>query len=354
VTLPDTMRAARLHRVATPDVPWQVQVDEMPVPHPGPGELLVEVRACGVCASDLHVAQGVTPHGQELPLTLGHEPAGVVAAVGDGIVDWQPGDRVAVMSGRPCGRCSYCSVGRDNLCIRMSVLGVDADGALATYVLADPSLVVPIPIEVSYEHAAITTDAVATPYHALKRAGVADGAVIAVVGLGGLGLHAVLLAKLVGMQVIGIDRDPVQLERALDWGADHVVDANEGSPSRKVRELTAGGADRALEFVGTAETVDQAVKCVAPGGRAVVVGLGPEPLRTVPIARFVSQETELVGSFGATAQDLGELFDLLEEGRLDLSLSITHTTDLDGVPEALERLASREGSPIRTVVTGLA
>lgn len=354
MSLPDTMRAARLHRVRTETESALVQVDEVPVPHPGPGELLVEVRACGVCASDLHVAQGVTPHGQPLPITLGHEAAGVVAGVGEGVADWQPGDRVAVMAGRPCGRCSYCTVGRDNLCLRMSVLGVDADGALATFVLADPTLVVPVPIEVSYEHAAIATDAVATPYHALKRAGIGEGAVAAIVGLGGLGMHAILLAKLAGMHVIGIDQDPVQLERALEWGADEVVDAREGAPARRVRELTGGGADRALEFVGTAATVDQAVKCLGPGGRAVVVGLSAERLSTVPIALFVSQETELVGSFGATAQDLGELFDLLEEGRLDLSRSITHTTDLDGVPDALERLESREGSPIRTVVTGLA
>lgn len=353
MSLPDTMRAARLHRVRTSDAPELVQVDEVAVPHPGPAEVLVEIRACGVCASDLHVAQGVTPHGPQLPQTLGHEPAGVVAAVGDGVVDWQPGDRVAVMAGRPCGRCPYCTIGRDNLCVRMSVLGVDADGALATFVLADPTLLVPVPIEVSYEHAAITTDAVATPYHALKRAGVAEGAVVAIVGLGGLGMHAILLAKLVGMQVIGIDRDPVSLERALEWGADEVVDASDGSPSRRVRELTGGGVDRALEFVGTADTVDQAVKCLAPGGRAVVAGLSADQLATVPIARFVAQETELVGSFGSTMQDLGELFDLLEDGRLDLSRSITHTTDLNGVPDALARLESREGSPIRTVVTDL-
>lgn len=353
MTLPDTMRAARVHLTASDDEPWEVRVDDVPVPHPGPGELLVEVRACGVCASDLHVAQGITPHGQPLPLTLGHEAAGVVAALGDGVSDWEPGDRIAVLPGRPCGRCSYCAAGRDNLCPNASVLGVDADGALATFVLADPSLVLPIPLEVSYEHAAITTDAVATPYHALKRAGIVDGGVAAIIGLGGLGLHAVQLAKLAGMQVIGVDVDPVQLERATEWGADAVVDAREGSPSRRIRELTGGGADRSLEFVGTAATVDQAVKAVAPGGRAVAVGLSPEAIETIPVALLVSQERELVGSFGATAQDLGELFDLVEDGRLDLSRSITDTTDLAGVPDALRRLESREGSPIRTVVTDL-
>jgi alcohol dehydrogenase, propanol-preferring len=353
VSLPPTMRATRLHRTRTEGVPELVAVDEVPRPDPGPVEVLVEVRACGVCASDLHVVQGHTPHGPVLPQILGHEPAGVVAAVGSEVTDWRPGDRVALLMSRICGVCAYCTIGRENLCVHLSVPGIDADGAMATYALADPAFLVPVPSSVPFEQAAITTDAVATPYHALKRAGVAEGATVAVYGLGGLGMHAVLLAKLAGAEVIGVDLDPVNLQRALDWGADAVVDAGDGTPARAIRELTGGGADRAMEFVGSAATVDQAVKSLAPGGRAVLVGLTPERLALLPIARFVAQETEVVGSFGSTRQDLGELFDLLDDGRLDLSRSVTHTTDLDGVSAALHRLETREGHPIRTVVTDL-
>jgi alcohol dehydrogenase, propanol-preferring len=194
------------------------------------------------------------------------------------------------------------------------------------------------------------TDAVATPYHALKRGGVGEGSTVAVFGLGGLGMHAVLLAKLAGAEVVGIDVDDVNLQRALDWGADEVVHAGDGRPARRIRELTEGGVDRSFEFVGLAATVDQAVKCLRPGGRATIVGLGPEPLATLPIARFVAQETEVVGSFGSTHQDLGELFDLVEEGRLDLSRSVTDVLPLDELPAALRRLETREGNPIRTVV----
>jgi D-arabinose 1-dehydrogenase-like Zn-dependent alcohol dehydrogenase len=347
------MRALRLHRVRDADGPEDLRVEEVATPRPAPTQVLVEVAACGVGARDLSVVRGVTPHGPQLPQILGHEAAGTVAAVGAEVTDWQPGDRVAVLVGRPCKRCVYCQIGRDNLCLTLSVPGIDTDGALAGYVLADPDLLAPVPLEVPFHEAAIVVEAVATPYHALKRAGLAEGSIVAIVGLGGLGMHALLLAKLWGAHVVGIDVDPVNLERALAWGADAALDARDGDVVDRVHELTAGGADRAIEFVGTPASVDQAVRCIAPGGRAVVVGHGPEQLATLPIGQFVARELEVAGSFGSTLQDVGELFDLLEDGRLDLSRSVTHTTDLAGAGDALRRLESRNEHPIRSVVTNL-
>jgi 2-desacetyl-2-hydroxyethyl bacteriochlorophyllide A dehydrogenase len=351
VSQPSTMRAARLHRVRTEDTPELVTVDEVPVPDPGRGEVLVQVKACGVCASDLHVVQGVTPHGPSLPQILGHEPSGVVAAVGDDVDGWMPGDRVAFQMARPCGACAYCQVGREALCQDLRVPGVDADGAQAEYAIADQRFLTPLPSTIAFDQAAIMTDAVATPYHALKRGGVGEGVLVAVFGLGGLGMHAVQLAKLAGADVIGVDLDPVNLERALAWGADEVVDASDGKPARRIKEVTGGGVDRSFEFVGATATVDQALKCLKPGGRATVVGLTPQPLRLMPQALFVAQELELVGSFGSTASDLNELIDLADAGRLDLSHSITHRTDIDGFPDALRQLETREDHPIRIVVT---
>jgi alcohol dehydrogenase, propanol-preferring len=350
VSTPETMRAARLHRPRSSGAAEDLRIDAVPVPVPGPGEVLVRIRACGVCASDLHVVTGVTPHGPELPQILGHEPAGEVAQVGPEVDGWRVGDRVAMLAGRPCGRCGYCLAGRDNLCPTLEVAGVDTHGAQAEFAVTDARYLVPIPPSLPFEQAAIVTDAVATPYHALKRGGVGEGSSVAVFGLGGLGMHAVLLAKLAGAVVIGVDVDEVNLQRALDWGADEVVHAGDGRPARRIRELAEGGVDRSFEFVGLAETVDQAVKCLRPGGRATIVGLGPSAISTVPIARFVAQETELVGSFGSTHQDLGELFDLVEQGRLDLSRSVTDVLPLDELPAALRRLETREGNPIRTVI----
>lgn len=347
--IPSTMRAARLHRSRV-EGGDDVRIDEVPVPEPGPGEVLVRIAACGVCASDLHVVQGVTPHGPSLPQILGHEPAGVIAAVGDDVSDWSPGDRVAFLMARPCGTCGYCEVGRHAICPNLSIPGIDADGAQAEYATVGADYLVPVPPDVPLTHAAILTDAVATPYHALKRGGVGEGVVCAIFGLGGLGMHAVQLAKLSGCTVIGVDVDPVNLERATEWGADEVIDASDGKPAKAIRQLT-GGVDRSFEFVGKNETVDQAVKCLKAGGRATIVGLTPERLHLLPEALFVAQELELVGSFGSTPQDLGELMDLIEAGRLDLTRSITHELDIEEFPRALEVLENRDEHPIRMVIT---
>ena len=349
--LPATMRAARLHAVPSDDRPLpDVRLDEVPVPSPGPGEVLVRVLACGICASDLHVAAGVTPAGT-LPLTLGHEAVGDVAAVGADVADWLVGDRVLVLPAWPCMRCAYCTGGRENLCRSLRVPGVDVDGAQAGFTLADHRALTPVPRSVPVTQAAILVDAVATPYHALKRAGITQGSTVAIVGLGGLGMHAVQLARLAGAAtVFGVDVDPVNLERARQWGADAVVDARDGTPARRVRELTEGGVGRSIEFVGRNESIDQAVKMLAPGGRAVVVGLTPEPLETLPSALLVSNELEVVGSFGSTKQDVDELVDLLDAGRLDLGRSVTHTYPPEGVGDALAQLAERRDHPIRIVV----
>ena len=343
------MRAARLHGPRSAEAPQDLRIDELPTPEPGPDEALVRVHACGVCASDLHVVQGITPAGH-LPLVLGHEAAGTVAEVGADVGDWMPGDRVLVPPGRVCGQCAMCLGGRDNLCPFQQVLGVDVDGAQADHVLAPARMLVPVPGSVPFDRAAILADAVATPYHALKRGGVDEDVTCAIVGLGGLGMHAVQLARLTGAHVIGVDVDPVCLDRALAWGADEVVDASDGGGAAQVRELTEGGVDRSFEFVGLQATAHDAVKCLRPGGRATLVGISRERLSTLPLGLFVSQELEVVGSFGSTLQDVNELLDLLEAGRLDLSRSVSHTLALDEFPTALEMLESREGHPIRIVV----
>ena len=343
------MRAARLHRPRSADAPEDLRIEEMPTPDPGPGEVLVRVHACGVCASDLHVVQGITP-AAHMPITLGHEAAGVVEAVGDDVADWMPGDRVLVPAGRFCGQCAMCLGGRENLCPFQQVLGVTTDGAQSDHAVVPARLLVPIPGEMPFDQAAILADAVATPYHALKRGGINDGMTCAIVGLGGLGMHAVQLARLTGAHVIGVDVDEVSLQRALDWGAHEVVDASDGGGAAQVRQLTEGGVDRAFEFVGLSATAHDAVKSLRPGGRATLVGISRERLSTMPLGLFVAQELEVAGSFGSTSQDVNELLDLVEAGRLDLTRSVSHTLALDEFPEALRMLETREGNPIRIVI----
>lgn len=346
----DQMLAARLHATDPDPTRADVRIEALPVPEPGPEEVLVTVAACGVCASDLHVVQGVTPAGH-LPIVLGHEAAGTITAVGADVSQWQPGDRVLVPAGRPCGRCAMCLAGRDNLCTDSAVLGVDVDGAQAGAVAVPASLPLPIPGHVPMEQAAILADAVATPYHALKRGGIGEGMVAVVIGLGGLGIHAVQLARLAGAEVVGVDLDEVALERGLAAGAVAVVDAAADDAVEQVLAATAGGADVAFEFVGSPDTVALASRVLRPGGRATLVGIGRDRLTGPPLGLFVSREQEVVGSFGATLTDVNELVDLLDAGRLDLGASVSHTFGIEDFPAALEMLHTRHDHPLRIVIT---
>lgn len=344
-----TVLAARLHRVHPDPAKADLRIDELPMPTPAAGQIVVEVAACGVCASDLHVVQGITP-AAHLPLTLGHEAAGTVLTLGSDVAQWQVGDRVIIPAGRICGACVMCRTGRDNLCASTAVLGVDVDGAQASAVVVPASLPLPIPGHVPFAEAAILADAVATPYHALKRGGVGEGTVAVVIGMGGLGFHGVQLAVLAGAEVIGVDTDEVALQRGLDAGAAIVVNATDDDAVAQILRATDGGADVTFEFVGTSATVALASRVLRPGGRATLVGIGRDRLTGPPLGLFVAREQEVVGSFGATMADVNELVDLVDAGRLDLSQSISHTFGIEDMPTALHMLHTRAGNPLRIVI----
>ena len=347
------MRALQLRAVGVSIDDADLAVEQLPPPDVGPVDILVTVEACALGARDVEAATAGPGQAPSPPVTLGREAAGTIAAVGAEVTDWQPGDRVAVLPDRPCGSCGYCRIGRENLCRDRLVAGVDHDGALATQVLAAVDRLVPLPPEVPAHEGAILADTVGTAAHAVKRAGAGDGSIIAVYGLGGVGLHVLLLAKLAGAHVVGVDLDALALERAAAWGADAVVDAGVDDPVVAVDKLTGGGADRAIEASGAAVAADQAVRSVAPGGRAVLVSHTSESLTTTHIARVAADELEIVGSGAPTVQDVGEIADLVADGRLDLGRSVSGTVALDAAAEELRRLGSRQGHAVRTVVTDL-
>ena len=337
------MRAVRFHGPGT-----RPALEDVPVPEPGPGEVRVRVRACGICGSDVHIVHGVTP--AAVPLTLGHEPSGVVDDPGDS--DWSAGDRVAVAAGYGCGACAMCAQDRENVCPRLHIPGITRDGAQAEYVVVPARALVALPDSVDFATGAILTDAVATPFHAIRRNGVAAGETAVVYGLGGLGLHAVtILKQVVGARVIGVDVLPAARERALRFGADEVVDSSSGKPAAAVRELTDGGAHASFELVGAAAVTDQAVKSLRRGGTCTVVGVTPEPLALgLPQALLVAGEITLQGSFGCSGAELAELVSLVGDGTLDLSGTITHRYALDEFDAGLRTLETKDGDPIRVVV----
>jgi 2-desacetyl-2-hydroxyethyl bacteriochlorophyllide A dehydrogenase len=343
------MRAARFEGVGQP-----LAVQDIPVPVPGADEVLVRVASTGLCGSDVHIAvEGITPT-PYLPITLGHEIAGTVAAVGDAVTDWSGGERVCVFPVLFDGTCSSCLAGHSEICLNRRIVGIHVDGGLAEHVAVPARNLVEIPDGVPFEQGSICTDAVITPFHALADvARLQPGESVVVLGVGGLGLHAVQIAKLAGASpVIAVDTRAAQLARAGQSGADVVVDASGESVVDAVLAATAGiGVDVAAEFVGAQATIRQAVECLRIGGRAVVVGLGADPIEVLPPTVFVRKQLQLLGSYGGTLTTLQRVLQLVGTGRLDVSRSITHTFALDDADQAMRTLHEKTGDPQRVVVT---
>jgi len=343
-----TMQAARFHGATKPLV-----LEEVPVPEIGPQDVLIEVKACGICGTDLHIAREGTIPTAKVPITLGHEIAGVVVAVGAEVRDWRAGDRVAVYPHEPCGNCSLCQSDREALCPQTKVLGLHLDGGFAQYLKIRADSLISLPEEIPFEQGAIITDAVSTAYHALTERGrLQPGETIAIFGCGGVGHQAIKLARLLqAAKIFAVDISEGALKRAKEAGADELINAQSQEPSRRVRELSDGeGVDLALEFVGRESTVTEALRSTKRGGRTVVVGVGPERVTLPPLQVFVGVEASLLGSMGFSRRDLREVVELVVSERLDLSGSVTEVLPLARINEALEHLEKRVRDPVRIVV----
>ena len=210
------MKAVRFYAANQP-----LRLEKLPVPEIGQGDILVEIKACGVCGSDVHIVKGETFTGKT-PIILGHEGAGVIAAVGGGVTEWHEGQRVVIDCVTSCGNCFNCQRGLDSICLSRKLTGIHLDGSLAGYVSVKPRNLIPLPDNISFAIGCLATDAVATPYHALKaRAKLQVAESVAIFGLGGLGYHAVKLARAMGAApIIAVDVSPRALERARGVGAD--------------------------------------------------------------------------------------------------------------------------------------
>jgi len=343
------MTAARFREVNEP-----LQLEDIPVPGIREDEVLVQVKAVGLCGSDVHIVfEGVTPT-PFTPITLGHEPSGVVAAMGARVEGWEEGDRVAVTPLLFCSSCRNCITGHTNVCLERRILGIQANGALAEYLAAPAKNLVRLPENVPFTVGAIITDAVATPFQAMaERAALRAGETVAIFGAGGLGLHAVQISRLLGAQkIIVVDPREGQLERAAQMGADLTIDPQQTPPVEAIQEATGGlGVDVAAEFVGLQETIAQCVESVVMGGRVVVAGLGADPINIVPPTEFVRKGISFLGSYGFTKRNIEQLVQLAASGRLNLEESITHTFPLEEVNTALEYLHEKIENPIRVAVT---
>ena len=338
------MKAARFYK------PWvPLKIEEVSEPNLGTVDVLINVKACGICGSDVHIYHGETAVGKS-PIILGHEFSGVITEVGSGVDDLQMGDRVGVDGLIFCGKCSNCVKGRDNACKYWKFYGIHEDGGFAQYCKVRAVNCVKLPSHIPFDYGAILTDAVATPYHAVRLAKISLGDSVAIYGVGGLGIHAVQIAKLDGARVIAVDMVEEKLKWAKDVGADDVINAAKHDPVEKILELTDGeGVDIAIEMVGKAQTTRKTLDSVRRGGKAVLVGLcaNEVPLDTRLIVR---KEIEIIGSYAYCKWDIERVVKLATDSRLNLSKSITCKLPLDEVNRGIEILEKGLGNPLRVVV----
>jgi D-arabinose 1-dehydrogenase-like Zn-dependent alcohol dehydrogenase len=340
------MKAARLYKIGEP-----FHIEEIPLPEVGLGEVLVQVKFCGICGSDLQRVAGVTRTAY-LPITLGHEISGEVAAVSKEINNWKVGERVTFSGVLNCGFCYNCLNGKDYICENRRFIGIHADGGFAQFVKVKADKLVRLPLGVSFEEGALV-EPVGSPFHALtRRAKLIPGETVAVYGAGGIGVFTICLAKLCGAaKVIAVDIKEEVLERAKVFGADQVINAAREDPIRRIKQIIPRGVDLAVECVGTREAVANSVKSLRMGGRAVVVGLGSEEIKIVPPTTFVRSEFELIGSYAYSTAELGQIVNLISEGRLDISAAVSEKNSLDRINEAFDRFRKKIGNPIRILVS---
>lgn len=338
------MRVAELPGVGQP-----VRMATRPVPEPGPGEVRVRVEACGVCGSDHFLQEGGFGAKVRWPVVPGHEAAGRIDALGDGVTGYAPGDQVALYYiSTPPGD-PWAAAGRPNISPHVVRMGVDVDGAFAEYVLRPVASLVRPPAPVPPDVLAVLTDAVATPLHGLKRvAHLRAGETLVVMGVGGLGSSAVQLGKAMGARVIAVTRSAAKQALARDLGADVVIGANDGDPVAAAREAAGGyGADVVVQCVGDARVDEQAIAIGGPGGRVVLIGGALEKF-SVRAAEIFWRELSVLGSRGFIPDDIRDAIDLWLAGTIDVAHLVAHRRPLAEADAALNDL--REGRVFRTVL----
>jgi alcohol dehydrogenase len=370
------IRAAVLSQMGTP-TPYAkarpLSIEELDLAPPGHGEVLVKIGAAGLCHSDLSVINGERP--RPLPMVLGHEAAGVVAEVGEGVTDLRPGDHVVLVFVPSCGHCAPCSEGRPALCEpgfaanstgtllggarRLSRNGTPINhllgcASVAEYATVSRRSLVKIDKSLPLAEAALFGCAVMTGVGAVvNTAQIRAGASTVVVGLGGVGLASVLGAKAAGArQIVAVDLSEEKLSLARSLGATHTFNASEPDCIEKVREATSGGAEFAFELAGSARAFESAYKMTRRGGTTVTAGL-PPPSATIPLSplNLVAEERTVKGSYVGTcvpSRDIPRYIDLYRQGRLAVDRLMTGKLSLDEINEGFDML--HEGKAVRQVI----
>lgn len=324
---------------------------ELPIPEIKADEVLVKVKAAGICHSDAHYRAGMSPK-MPLPMTLGHEVAGVVEKIGDAVNNVKPGDRVCIHYLASCGSCDYCIAGQEQFCKSSKMVGNTIPGGYAEYIAVPARCAVPLPDSIPFEQGATLMCASATSFHALLKGRIKPGEKVAVFGAGGLGQSAIQLAKACGATtVFAIDINTEKLAMAESHGAIAINNRNTDAV-QEIMELTdQRGVDIALDLIGLPQVQEQAIACTAPLGRVVFVGLTDKSISINAYKDLIAKETELIGSNDHHLHELPKLLEFVKTKQLDVSGVVSRTIPLEAdlINETLDALDNYQSS-VRTVI----
>lgn len=324
--MPESMKAAVVRAFGAP-----LTIEDVPVPAPGPGEVLVQIHACGVCHTDLHAAEGDWPVKPSVPFIPGHEGAGTVVALGAGVTRLKEGDRVGIAwLHDACGCCEHCVGGWETLCESQHNSGYGVNGAFAEYAIGSAAYVVRLPDAIDAVSIAPILCAGVTTYKGIKETGARPGEWIAISGIGGLGHVAVQYAKAMGLYVAAIDVGAEKLALAKTLGADIAVDAKSDDAVAKVIKATGGGAHGVLVTAVSLPAFDQALKMVRRRGTVSLVGLPPGDFRT-PVFDVVLKRITVRGSIVGTRNDLAEAIAFAAAGKVQAHVHRARLDDINRV-----------------------
>jgi propanol-preferring alcohol dehydrogenase len=329
--LPEKMRAAVVHQFNQP-----LAIEDVPLPRPGRGQILVRVASSGVCHTDLHAASGDWPVKPSLPFIPGHEGVGHVAAVGEGVTAVKEGDRVGVpWLHTACGHCSYCMTGWETLCGAQKNTGYSVNGGYADYVLADPLYVGRIPAGLDFAAAAPILCAGVTTYKGIKETDTKPGDWIVIDGAGGLGHLGIQYARAMGLHVAAVDIADDKLELARELGAELTVNAKKEDPAAAIQRAI-GGAHGVLVTAVSTESFAQSIGMLRRGGTCALVGLPPGDFPT-PIFEVVLKRLTIRGSIVGTRMDLEECLAFAAEGKVKAATEAAKLEDINAVFDRMKR-----------------
>ncbi len=334
--------------VKTKPEPAGVEYLDWNIPKVGPREILIQVKAVGICGTDLHIYDWaeniVREYKPKLPLVMGHEFAGMVVEVGPQVENLKVGDRVTAMPVLYCGECYFCRDGKQNICDHRPLLGLGADGVLAEYIAMRSANVYKLDAQISFELGALS-ELTCVGLHALEKARLTSGETVAVVGPGPLGVMMAILAKHSGagrIFITGLEADRERLEIARQIGAIPIC-AEKEDPRKEILDHTDGlGADVVFETAGSSSGVIQSLNLVRKGGRVGILGQGHESVE-IPTAMLSFREIELIGTRAYTPKNWQKVFHTLMNGEEDLKKMITHRFPLSLAEEGIKKMKNQEG-----------